>query len=274
MSTKTITLARTEDLDTVLELLNAAADWLHSRNINQWPDGFGPDRIRPLIERREMYLVHDASDAVATVAMSWLGDRDFWTSAELAESAAYVSKAAVARPQAGHGLGDLLLRWVIDRADKAGARWVRLDAWRTNNALQEYYRQHGWNYVRTVQAAHRKSGALFQRLALPDHGARAAFEEIDVPTWTAPSTSREYPGIYEPGTRVAVSTQAVDQPAALAQSGVITEVHGPDWSHEILPQRWETGVGRPDVAYTVRTSEGQTMIVAEGSVTAWPQSEG
>ncbi|MGH3407298.1 MAG: GNAT family N-acetyltransferase [Streptosporangiaceae bacterium] len=242
--------------------------------MNQWPDGFGPDRIRPLIERREMYLVHDASDAVATVAMSWLGDRDFWTSAELAESAAYVSKAAVARPQAGHGLGDLLLRWVIDRADKAGARWVRLDAWRTNNALQEYYRQHGWNYVRTVQAAHRKSGALFQRLALPDHGARAAFEEIDVPTWTAPSTSREYPGIYEPGTRVAVSTQAVDQPAALAQSGVITEVHGPDWSHEILPQRWETGVGRPDVAYTVRTSEGQTMIVAEGSVTAWPQSEG
>lgn len=56
-------------------------------------------------------------------------------------------------------------RYLDSRAAEEGAEWVRLDAWRTNTALHAYYLRHGFEHLRTVERAHRNSGALFQRAA-------------------------------------------------------------------------------------------------------------
>lgn len=97
-------------------------------------------------------------------------------------------EAAVVRRRAGAGIGDLTLRWVIDRAATQGARWGRLDAWRTNTDLHAYYQQRGWDYLRTVELAGRKSGAQFQRPATPDPEARTAL------AWQGPPSTRPLPG--------------------------------------------------------------------------------
>ena len=76
---------------------------------------------------------------------------------------------------AGQGLGELLLRWVIDLGAHRSVKWIRLDAWRTNERLHDFYRRTGWTYVRTVTLEHRRSGALFQWSATADPEARAAF---------------------------------------------------------------------------------------------------
>lgn len=174
---KTIRLAVPADQPAVLEILHGAACWLHERGYDQWPEGspsLSPGQIGAQIARGETYLVSEGRAPVATIAVSADGDPDFWTEAELAEPAVYISKAAVVRRRAGAGIGDLTLRWVIDRAATQGARWGRLDAWRTNTDLHAYYQQRGWDYLRTVELAGRKSGALFQRPATPDPEARTA----------------------------------------------------------------------------------------------------
>ncbi len=172
---RSIRLATRADLADVLDLLNAAASWLHHRGLDQWPDGFNAQRIGPMVDRGEVYLAFDQDQPIATINVSPIGDPDFWTQAELAEPARYLSKVAIDRTHAGHGLGALLMRWATDRAALDGAEWIRLDAWRTNHGLHAYYLGTGWTYVRMSDAPGRRSGALFQRPAVQDVEARNAF---------------------------------------------------------------------------------------------------
>jgi len=174
---RTIDLAVADDLAEVLALLNGVASWLTSQGINQWAAGFAVERIASIIERGEMYLVRQNGSAIATVTVSADGDADFWTAEELAEPARYVAKLATAREHAGQGLGELLLRWTIDLGARQGARWIRLDAWRTNQRLHDFYRDAGWSHLRTVELEHRRSGALFQHPAVADPQARSALPE-------------------------------------------------------------------------------------------------
>jgi hypothetical protein len=55
-----------------------------------------------------------------------------------------------------------MLSWAQDWAARSGFDSLRWDVWRTNDELQGYYRSLGGHYLRTVPAAHRWSGALFQ----------------------------------------------------------------------------------------------------------------
>jgi GNAT superfamily N-acetyltransferase len=171
----TIERATRTDLPEVLRVLNEAAAWLTSKGIDQWWYGFGPNRIGPMVDRREVWIVRDGGRAVGTMTISGEADPDFWTATESSQAAVYVSKVAITRDEADHGLGALLLRWAVDYAARIGCEWVRLDAWRTNEGLHDYYRRQGWDHVRTVGLPHRRSGALFQRPAVPDLEAREAF---------------------------------------------------------------------------------------------------
>lgn len=173
-----IRLAGQDDLPSVHSLIHAAAEDLHRRGYDQWPNHsptLTPERLGTQIARGETYLVTDGDDPIATIAVADEGDPDFWTPDELDEPAVYISKAAVAVNRRGEGIGHLLMRWVIDQAALAHRRWVRLDAWRTNPELQNYYRNRGWEHVRTVELPRRRSGALFQKPAVPDREARGAF---------------------------------------------------------------------------------------------------
>ncbi len=169
--------ASSADLAAVLEILDGAARWLHQQGIDQWPTGLpslSPDRIAAQIQRGETYLISEDCAPIATIAVSAAGDPDYWTAAELAEPAVYISKTAVIRSRAGAGVGALVLRWVVDQAAAQDARWARLDISKTNPRLETYYRAQGWTYVRTADASHRRGGVLFQRAATPDPEARAA----------------------------------------------------------------------------------------------------
>jgi ribosomal protein S18 acetylase RimI-like enzyme len=245
------------DLPTVLAILRSIAGWLHSQGYDQWPDGSpslsGP-RIGAAIRRGEFWLASDGADPVACIAISRDGDADFWTPTELAEPAAYVSKAAVLRRYAGEGVGALLLRWACDRAACEGAAWVRLDVWKTNTELQAYYRRQGWDYLRTVLATGRNSGALFQRQADPDLEARGALVMTAAPA--------EYPPTPGRGSAVIVATP--DGPVA----GVVTDVSA-DWSMGVTVAGWANGEGGPPPIYTVER-EGETFTGGVSQVWADP----
>ena len=191
----TIRQADPADLPVVLGILHAAADALHERGFDQWPDGaptLGPGKIGTQIEFGEFWIASDGAGPVAVIAISPQGDKDFWTGIELAEPAVYLSKAAVLPSQAGRGIGALMFRWATDYAYRLGVDWVRLDAWRTNTDLHAYYRQRGWGQVRAMDVPGRKSGMLFARRALPDLEARDAFSVLEaVPVGAASGAHTE-----------------------------------------------------------------------------------
>jgi len=251
----TIRRAVPGDLRTVTAILHSVARWLHRQGSDQWPAGspsLGPVRIGAQIERGEFWIVSDERDPVAVIALSRLGDIDFWSPAELAEPAIYVSKAAVLRRAAGRGVGAMMLRWACDHAAAWGIDHVRLDVWKTNEALQKYYRRQGWEYLRTVEAEGRNSGALFWHPAEADAEARGAFARLESP----PAALGTLPVAAGMPVIVAVDDELV--------SAVCVKVTA-DWSHGITGAGWEHGEGSPLPVYAVERG-GATWLARE----AWP----
>ncbi len=161
-------VATRDDIDAVLDLLEARVGWLRARGSDQWSTWLTwPAKLPESIDRGEVLLLFDGTEAIATITVSAEGDRDFWTPAELAEPALYISKLATRLDHAGKELGALLLDWSINHASRTGRQFVRLDVWRSATDLHDYYLKRGWRHVRTVYAEHRHSGALFERTSMP-----------------------------------------------------------------------------------------------------------
>jgi GNAT superfamily N-acetyltransferase len=175
----TIERAHADDMPVILGLLNNARRWLAENGISQWPNEFRAECFAPYIGHGEMWIVRDEKAPVATMRLSFDADPAFWTATEAGDLAAYVSRFAVR--DHGTGIGELLARWATDKAARLGYKYVRLDCRRDNARLQEYYRSRGWEYLRTVEAPGRFSGALFQRPAVADLEARSAFARPPTP---------------------------------------------------------------------------------------------
>jgi GNAT superfamily N-acetyltransferase len=172
-----ITLALPEDLPKLLGFRQEAASWLSELGTDQWSRPYPADRLLATIESGTVFMVRDGEATVATITLTPDAEDGLWTEQELSEPSLFVNKLTVARTHAGQNLGGRLLDWAADRAFRASVKWLRLDAWTTNEPLQRYYLRHGFQHVRTVRegvavnGGPRVSGWLAQREARPtDHG--------------------------------------------------------------------------------------------------------
>ncbi|WP_329169404.1 GNAT family N-acetyltransferase (plasmid) [Streptomyces sp. NBC_01267] len=168
-----ITRAEEADLHRLLRFRTDSAAWLAPLGIDQWSKPFPAENILSSIRAGEVFLVKESidADAVATITLDQDADLRLWTPEERKEPARYVHKLTVDRKYAGTGLGARILDWAGDQAAKQGALWLRLDAWTTNPRLHAYYRDQGFEHVRTSTDPDVVSGWAAQRSALPaDHG--------------------------------------------------------------------------------------------------------
>lgn len=167
----TIRSADPSERDTVVALWEEAAAWLKDRGVDQWQYPPRTERIEANISAGECYFVEDPSGIVATITLDSHADPDFWTPEEAAEPAMYVHRMVVRREASGDELGSAMIDWASQRALSQGAKWLRLDAWRSNARLGDYYRALGFTHLRTVPVDGRGSGALYQRPAGSIRGA-------------------------------------------------------------------------------------------------------
>ncbi|MFF1323876.1 GNAT family N-acetyltransferase [Streptomyces chartreusis] len=172
-----ITPAEPYDVAKLLAFREEAAAWLRGLGSDQWSRPYPADKLLATIKAGTVFMLRDGHTTAGTITLTPDAEDGLWTEEELAEPSMFVNKLTVAREYAGQNLGGRLLDWAGDRALHAGARWVRLDAWTTNEALQRYYLEQGFTYVRTVREGNavnggpRVSGWLAQRAARPaDHG--------------------------------------------------------------------------------------------------------
>ncbi|MEU0990737.1 GNAT family N-acetyltransferase [Streptomyces sp. NPDC005953] len=165
--------ATPDDLSSLLHFREEAAAWLSELGSDQWSKPYPADRLLKTIESGTVFMVRDGDVTAATITLTEDAEDGLWSAAELAVPSMFVNKLTVARTHAGRDLGGQLLDWAGDRAHRAGAVWLRLDAWTTNVALQRYYLRHGFEHVRTVReggavnGGPRVSGWLAQRQARP-----------------------------------------------------------------------------------------------------------
>ncbi len=162
-------LATSADEPVLMGLRAEAEEWLAAAGIDQWRTPGVRDRALAkwqvdIVEGRTWIAVGASSAPVATVTLA-RPDQDFWHETDTPDSALYVAKLITARATAGQHVGGRVLDWVAGVARARQLPWVRLDVWRTNRRLQQYYLTEGFSHVRTEAPSHRLSGWMAQRPA-------------------------------------------------------------------------------------------------------------
>ncbi|MFE0700246.1 GNAT family N-acetyltransferase [Streptomyces sp. NPDC058872] len=172
-----ITPAVPSDLSRLLAFRTEAASWLSELGSDQWSRPYPADKLLATIEAGTVFMVRDGEHTAGTITLTPDAEDGLWSEEELSEPSMFVNKLTVAREYSGKNLGGRLLDWAGDRAYQSSAKWLRLDAWTTNTALQRYYLGQGFEHVRTVlegsavNGGPRVSGWLAQRPARQtDHG--------------------------------------------------------------------------------------------------------
>ncbi|MFF4777542.1 GNAT family N-acetyltransferase [Microtetraspora fusca] len=163
--TYAIRRANPGDLDALYALRTEAEQWLAAAGVEQWTPRWHDHArglIRDSVHAGETWVVEHQDDVIATARIAG-PDRDFWAPDDALGAADYLYKLIVSRSHAGSGLGDAVIDWACGHAARRGRQWLRIDIWRTNAKLRQYYESRGFTHVRTVVVPGRSSGLLLQR---------------------------------------------------------------------------------------------------------------
>ncbi|MGG7574260.1 GNAT family N-acetyltransferase [Streptomyces sirii] len=159
----TIRPAVAAEAGVIASMWDEAAQWLRARDIDQWQYPANLEKISRDIEHGSAYILLGASEYLGTITVDEFADPEFWLPEDDPDDALYAHRV-ITRPVArGLSLGALMLDLASQKAKDAGKRWLRVDAWKTNADLGNYYEAQGFTRVRTVDLPHRRSGTLFQR---------------------------------------------------------------------------------------------------------------
>ncbi|GAA4228641.1 hypothetical protein GCM10022254_19150 [Actinomadura meridiana] len=166
-----IRLARPDEIDVVLGLIDHAADWLRTKRTTQWERPWPSTddrrkRVHEALLNDETWLLFHGRRPIGTVSIRLIGHEELWTPEERRTEAVYLHRLVIHRAYAGQGLGAELIEW----AGRAGAsrqrdaELIRIDVWTDNGELHAYYRRQGFTdvAVRTTSDA-TPSGALFEK---------------------------------------------------------------------------------------------------------------
>jgi GNAT superfamily N-acetyltransferase len=171
-------LAKDHDCNLIIRLVEEAAAWLRSKGTDQWakpwPSRAARDaRILADIRAGRTWIARDGDNPAATITSRDMVDQALAGEWIDDEPAAYVRRLVVARSYGGCGLGSGLLNWAGRyAAQRYGARWIRIDVWKTNKALHQYYVDQGFQFVSYCRDPEYPSGALFQKATSRIHESR------------------------------------------------------------------------------------------------------
>jgi GNAT superfamily N-acetyltransferase len=157
------------DHDAIVGLIDEAAQWLRAaKDTDQWTHPWRSEEDRSTRIRRDLtagktWLLRDGGLAVATITAAQ-EDYPTWPAERQREPAVYTHRLVVSRDHAGRRLGSTLLDWAGLAARKDyGAEWIRVDVWRTNKELHDYYEDQGFTFCGVCPDPAYPSGALFQK---------------------------------------------------------------------------------------------------------------
>ena len=166
--------ATLHNMDSIVRLIEDRAHWLRTQQTDQWaqpwPNRIERDkRILEHIHAKKTWIIEHGSKVVATITADREAD-PHWPEPQQQDPAVYIHRLVVSLPFAGAELGAQLLDWAGRLATREhGARWLRVNAWTTNERLHRYYSGQGFKHCgQAIDNGHDPgypSAALFQRPA-------------------------------------------------------------------------------------------------------------
>ncbi|MBG0814995.1 N-acetyltransferase [Planomonospora sp. ID82291] len=157
-------------MESILSMRAEASEWLALRKqVNQWEKAWPTSeaqerRILEAIRKGRTWMFHAVrGHPCATVTLCDEDGAGFWRRTVDDEPAVYVHRLIVRREFHGRALGARILDWAAERGSRRGMKWMRIDIWRGNPGLEEYYVRQGFA----------KAGDIPQRvldeLGMPDY---------------------------------------------------------------------------------------------------------
>lgn len=164
---------RTEDVKTVMEILDGAKISLAKLHISQWQDGYpNEDSIRADVGNGISYVLEDAGEIVATAAISFAPDPTYaiiydgaW---EKDEPYGVIHRIAVKNAAKRKGYAAELLAFAGKLAEERGIFSLRADTHEGNVPMRKFLAKEGFSYrgiiyleeehnAETMRAAYEKS---------------------------------------------------------------------------------------------------------------------
>jgi len=136
------------ELTAVADMWTRSSHRLRRLGFDQWQYPVKWENIRSSATDRNLWLVTTShGKAIGTLTVEQKADH-YWLPSDNPDDALYAHRMVVDDGYRGSELGSALLDWAARRARQADKSWLRLDAWKSNAALHQYYLDRGFTLVR------------------------------------------------------------------------------------------------------------------------------
>ncbi|MDM5317097.1 GNAT family N-acetyltransferase [Fictibacillus sp. b24] len=143
--------ASSDDYEEVISFLKELAQWMKDNEINQWSyllEGGDDEEIKRAIQQKHTYKVLSDDMMIATFTLSpeqseW--DQHIFGKEEASDSL-YLHRLAVRPQYMNQGIGKEILRWIHENLGD-GKQFIKLDCVADNVKLNQFYRDHGFEYL-------------------------------------------------------------------------------------------------------------------------------
>ncbi len=148
-----IRAAQTKDLEALMNITKACAQFMISKGIYQWNDHY-PDRasFQRDIQRRELYIAEINGTLAGCICISSLKDPEYlpvqWLSQT--ENNLYIHRLAVHPHFQGQGYARKLMDYAEACAQQKGFESVRLDTFSQNKRNQLFYELRGYQRLEDI----------------------------------------------------------------------------------------------------------------------------
>lgn len=138
-----IRLAKIEDTDSIVKLLDEVTLHLHKKGIAQWTFPWEPREIKSDIEKGYIYVLLVNERIVGTFSIKDIDNFEFLT---IEPYSKYLYRIAILPDFQGKKLGIEIINYVYEYARKVN-KAVYLDCWAGNEKLRSFYSNAGFEYI-------------------------------------------------------------------------------------------------------------------------------
>ena len=136
-----------EDLDIIFGLYREAVSYQEKNGYSRWPE-FERALIEGEVRDGRHYKILDG-DAVACVFSVVYNDPIIWKEKD-EQPSVYLHRIATNPDYKGRGMMNLIKDWAHENARQLGRKYIRMDTWRDNEQLKNYYINCGFKYLTQI----------------------------------------------------------------------------------------------------------------------------
>ncbi len=134
-----IKLAKLEDANAIVDVLNKTTLELHGKGIQQWDYPWDEGKVANQIESEFAYAVWDDGRIIGTFCIHEI---DVINELFVVPGSIYLSQIAILPEYQGKNCGAAIVKFVIDYVDKLD-KALYLDCWAGNEKLKKFYTENG-----------------------------------------------------------------------------------------------------------------------------------